>query len=166
MLNDLIMDSKECTRCGETKPLDQFFPLYGEQKVIGARNGRTHKAHCKKCNNQSGLHYKRQNPAARKRYIESRRIQTIKKKYGLSPEQYFSKLESQGGGCAICSTTEGKKLKRLSKTRFNFAVDHDHDTDKVRGLLCDTCNRALGMFGDSPENLRSALAYLEKHGKS
>lgn len=166
MLNDLIMDSKECTRCGETKPLDQFFPLYGKQKEIGARNGRTHRSYCKKCNGKEGRDYKRNNPDARKRYSSYRRKMTIRQKYGLTEERYFEILHDQGGGCAICRTAEGRKLKKLSKTKFNFAVDHDHDSGKTRGLLCDTCNRALGMFGDSPENLRSAIVYLEKHGKS
>ena len=161
------MDTKECTRCRTTKPLSEFYPLYGKQLEIGMRNGRTHKAHCKKCNTAEGADYKRRNPEARKRYSISRRKATIRQKYGLSEEDYFRILKEQGGHCAICPRTDGRrKQRKQTPTKFHFAVDHDHDTGVTRGLLCDTCNRALGMFLDDPALLRSAISYLEKHGKS
>lgn len=76
----------------------------------------------------------------------------LKKSYGITLEEYDKLLESQGGGCAICG---GKD------ERFKFLpVDHCHKTKKVRGLLCQHCNRGLGYFRDSPELLRAAIAYL------
>lgn len=60
-------------------------------------------------------------------------------------------LEEQGGLCAIC----GNPLEVP-------CVDHDHETNQVRGLLCNPCNRGLGLFKDKPETLRSAAAYIEK----
>lgn len=161
------MPDKTCSKCGETKALSEFFPLYGKQKEIGARNGRTHKPHCKTCNGKDGTLWKQENPEARKRYSNARRKHRISSKYGLTEERYFEILSEQGGHCAICPRTDGrKKQKTCTPTKFHFAVDHDHATGVTRGLLCDTCNRALGMFGDSPANLLSAVAYLAKHGKA
>ena len=71
------------------------------------------------------------------------------RKYGLTPDDYASLLAAQGGGCALCGGTWG------------LAVDHDHTANKVRGILCSPCNRALGKLGDTPESLRTVLLYLE-----
>ena len=65
-------------------------------------------------------------------------------------------LESQNGICAICGNLETIQKSHLS-------VDHDHKTNKVRGLLCRECNRALGGFKDNRILLQSAINYLLKH---
>lgn len=79
----------------------------------------------------------------------------LKNKYGLTPETYQEILDSQNGGCAICrATTPGRS------TSIRLAVDHDHDTGLVRGLLCDSCNVGLGRFKDDPMLLQSATLYL------
>lgn len=79
----------------------------------------------------------------------------MKKKYGLSLEQYEAMLAAQGGVCAVCGEppADGKRL----------AVDHDHTTGRVRSLLDDRCNVAIGMALDSPERLRSLADYLDSH---
>jgi len=74
-------------------------------------------------------------------------------RYGITPEEYDTMLGLQGGGCAICGSS--------NTARDSLAVDHDHDTGRVRGLLCSGCNTGLGMFGDDLERLRKALRYLE-----
>lgn len=73
----------------------------------------------------------------------------------LSPYQFM--LEKQKGVCAIC----GQKCK----SGRALAIDHDHETEEVRGLLCGKCNRGLGLFGDSSKLLLDASNYLKKHGK-
>ena len=78
-------------------------------------------------------------------------------KFDLSPEEYIQKIQEQENLCAICNN-ECIQKKILS-------VDHDHESNKIRGLLCSSCNMALGGFMDSPEILRSALEYLAKWGK-
>ena len=76
----------------------------------------------------------------------------IKKNWNLSKDQFSLILDAQYGVCAICKT----------KTATNLCVDHDHTTGKIRGLLCQTCNKALGLFKDSIDNLKCAILYLEK----
>lgn len=78
------------------------------------------------------------------------REQKLKRRYGLTQADYDTMLAEQGGVCWICGT--GGKLH----------VDHDHDTGKVRGLLCPDCNVGLGYFKDSPVALRRAAAYLNR----
>lgn len=78
-------------------------------------------------------------------------------KYGLTFESYEALLEEQGRRCKICGALEGERGRPM------LAVDHDHETGLVRGLLCDPCNRALGMFKDDPEILASAIQYLHAH---
>ena len=75
--------------------------------------------------------------------------------YGITPEQFAERLESQDGRCAICRTdTPGGK--------GGWHVDHDHETKAIRGLLCNNCNNGLGRFADDPVRLRGAVAYLER----
>lgn len=82
----------------------------------------------------------------------------LKKTYGITEAEYLSMLEAQGGRCAICgpNARQPRHFKRL-------CVDHDHATGKVRGLLCDRCNRLLGMVGENFSILRSAAYYLRSH---
>lgn len=77
------------------------------------------------------------------------------RKYNVGPDELLSMAEAQNNQCAICEidvlNTEGRR----------FAVDHDHITGKVRGLLCSKCNMGLGKFNDSPELIDVAIEYLE-----
>ncbi len=79
-----------------------------------------------------------------------------KTKYGVVASEVSHLLEAQDGRCAICSVVIG----------VNAHVDHDHETREVRGLLCGSCNRGLGMFRDSPEALEKAATYLRNWRKS
>jgi len=79
----------------------------------------------------------------------------LKRTYGITIEQYDAMLEAQGGKCAICGTQNCRTGKRL-------AVDHDHITGEVRGVLCYRCNTALGKFRDDPQILAKAIDYLHR----
>ena len=78
----------------------------------------------------------------------------MRKQYGISTEQFTELLEFQGGGCAICA-------KPIENIRRRMNIDHDHETNKVRGILCTGCNTGIGHLGDNTEGLKRALYYLE-----
>ena len=78
----------------------------------------------------------------------------MRKQYGISLGQFNELLEIQDNGCAICR-------KPLDSLRRRMNIDHDHETNQVRGLLCTGCNTGLGHLGDNIEGLKKAIAYLE-----
>jgi hypothetical protein len=80
----------------------------------------------------------------------------LKKKYNITPEYYDKMFEDQKGQCAICLTTSSKALH----------VDHNHETGKIRALLCPHCNVGLGHFKESLNLLDRAKEYLCKHNQT
>ncbi len=79
----------------------------------------------------------------------------LKTNYGLTIEQYDEMVRKSGGRCMVC----GKK----PTGKKGLHVDHDHKTGKVRGLLCNKCNVALGMVNDTPNLLLKLYYYLRSH---
>lgn len=96
--------------------------------------------------------------ASRKRSVEEHRKHHLRWRYGITHEEYERMLAEQGGGCAVCGSTEigNKKAK-------HFHVDHCHTTGKVRGLLCSGCNTAIGQAAEDPARLRALADYVEVH---
>ena len=80
------------------------------------------------------------------------------KKVGCDERLYQELYDLQEGKCAICKKDHSHKSKNGVKAKL--AVDHNHATGKIRGLLCGSCNRGLGYIGE--ENLAIALAYCQK----
>jgi len=76
----------------------------------------------------------------------------LRRNYGISEKEYDDLLQQQDNLCAICRTKSSK----------NLHVDHDHDTGKVRGLLCSNCNTSLGLLRENPALFLSAVEYLKK----
>lgn len=98
------------------------------------------------------------NARERANYAHGKRWKYIERTYGLTRNQFESLLKSQGNVCAIChGIPEGKG--RCGQ----WNIDHDHVTGKVRGLLCWSCNSALGYAKDSPGVLRACAEYLEHY---
>jgi hypothetical protein len=83
----------------------------------------------------------------------------IKRCYGLAREDWQALHDAQGGRCAICRR---EQKPHRDGTLDRLSVDHDHQTGRVRGLLCHDCNHVLGKMDDDPERLRAAAAYLER----
>jgi len=81
----------------------------------------------------------------------------------MTHEQYQAILDSQNGKCAICNGDD--IISPVTNLHRLLAVDHNHITGKIRGLLCRNCNRGIGLLGDSIERLESATAYLKKHSE-
>lgn len=86
-----------------------------------------------------------------------------KKRYGITFTQYSEMFKVQNGVCAICKEKEIATDKNQNIRRL--AVDHCHETGKIRDLLCTNCNTLIGRAKDSVDVLRSAIKYLEKHSK-
>ncbi len=90
----------------------------------------------------------RANPDQRKGWV-------LKALYGLSVEQYNERLEAQGGLCILCRHEDPKG--------YALAVDHEHETGMVRGLLCSKCNAGIALFNEDPDLLMLAAGYLQFH---
>lgn len=134
------MESKKCSICKESKPTEQF------QRKANSKDG--FQPRCTTC--------KQTKERANRDPIYSRRA-NLKRFYNMTLEDYEVMFKNQGGVCAICGEVE------TSPRVSNLTVDHCHDTNKVRGLLCNNCNRGIGLLKDSAETLRKATQYLEKH---
>jgi len=104
--------------------------------------------------NRAREKWKKTDPERYKRYV---RNCNFKRKYGISVEEYDSKLAKQGDYCAACETeTPGNR---------GFFLDHDHKTGDLREFICQSCNTALGAVRDDPEVLRKLIDYLRRHGR-
>lgn len=85
---------------------------------------------------------------------DQRRAESLKKHHSLSMEEYRILEDLQDGKCGICGSDGG---------RNRLVVDHDHETGAIRGLLCTSCNRGIGIFEDDPELLERAVQYLRNN---
>ena len=141
---------KTCTDCGESKPLSAFRSRGGEMKHL-------YKSYCNTCLYKRHKDWAEDNPHRIAEYREKDPWTLAKRcnRRGITPEQLVDCYERQEGCCAICKN---------EIALIGSAIDHNHDTGEFRGVLCKQCNRALGMFKDSPIVLRNALEYLEAFG--
>ncbi len=96
------------------------------------------------------------------KYSDRRKDRRLKKRYQLSLDEYYLLLKTQLGFCAICKIHISDHQKRKGSKK-QFAVDHCHKSNKIRGLLCYRCNMGLGYFQDNPELTQSATTYLIKN---
>ena len=121
---------------------------YKDREVKKAWNRKWYAKHSKEEYVRTQI-WRKQNPVWVKEYQDK---WALKRRYGLTPEEFGSMWQRQKGLCAIC----GKVLKRGTG---GHAVDHNHKTGKVRGLLCAGCNKAVGVLEDS-ELKEKAESYL------
>jgi hypothetical protein len=148
--------TKTCSKCKIEKCRSEF------SKSRFYADG--YRGQCKKCRASYTVEYRARDgyvpppssrfrsPRAKEKQAAAFRARKIKKKYGITIQEYDAMLEKQGGGCALC----GKK-----KMRYRLAIDHCHSTGKVRGILCFRCNWALGILGDTPAGVSKALSYIQ-----
>jgi hypothetical protein len=133
---------KKCNVCDMEKSLDKFV------KRANRPNG--FQAYCKECHNKK----MRLNDRS-----EYNRSFSLKKQYGITIEDYNKMFLKQNGCCAICNLHILEINKGIKK---NLCVDHNHETGQVRGLLCDKCNRGIGLLQDNKDILLRAYNYLDK----
>ncbi len=127
-------DLKQCTKCHQEKTLDNFFK--------GKYNH-----WCKDCRYQwSRDYYKKRKPIDRK-------LINAKRNYGIAEEDFKTMMKRNT--CEIC--------KEPFKTLRDKNIDHCHNTDKIRGLLCGSCNKMLGYSKDDRKILMGAIKYLMKY---
>ena len=157
-----------CSRCGETGhnrtgcaatvPVLEHGPRWCSRcESAGAMHGRLH---CGSC--VAALRNERAEEDAE--YATARAAQSLKshlKKRGLTPGEFERRLLEQGGVCAICRQPE-TAVRRSSGKILRLAVDHDHETGEIRGLLCARCNTAIGLLDESHERLLAAGDYLRR----
>ena len=84
----------------------------------------------------------------------ARRWRRIKEKYGLTTQAFYELLESQGGCCHVCKSHD-------PGNKYGWHIDHDHSTNKIRSILCHSCNTALGHAKECPDRLRALADYIE-----
>jgi len=133
---------KKCKVCNVEKSLDKFVKRANRPSGI--------QAYCKECHNAK-MRLKDNSLTNRK--------SSLKKTYGITIEQYNVMFAYQNGCCAICN----KHILEIDqKRKKNLCVDHNHETGEIRGLLCDKCNRGIGLLQDNPDILLSAYRYLSK----
>ena len=136
------MTEKYCKTCDATKPIEDFWK--GQYSCIPCSK------HMQKTRWGSRTPLKR---------LE----QHLKYKYGISHAEFSKAWNDQAGKCVICKI-ELPDLMVYDNRRRGYAIDHNHETGKFRGILCLKCNSLLGMASDSTDVLNSAIDYLTTRG--
>lgn len=140
---------KVCKACGIEKErnADNF------HRLTRAKDGFDY--YCKLCRRELAL-LRNLNPEKCDGIREDCRRRAYKSRYGITPEQKEEMFVAQGRKCASCGSTD-------PRSKNGWMLDHDHETDKVRGVVCQPCNVALGQVRDSIEHLKRLIEYLQFH---
>lgn len=136
------MSTKICSSCKEKKSLEAF------HNRTNRSSGKY--SQCRECNQKRVNQWRKQN---RQQVSTLTRRSYLKKTYGITEEQYNELLQKQNECCAVC-------IRHASEFNKRLAIDHDHHTGLIRGLLCIDCNRHLIGRRRDPELFRSAALYL------
>ena len=141
---------KQCISCGLLKPADQYTNPQGTK-----RNQK-----CKECRRAVARIRERKRPK-RQYDVEQKERNRLRCRYNTAVrhgvkfrdrKHFWSLVEQEKKGCEICGS-------------FNrLCIDHDHETGRPRGILCQGCNQAIGCFNESPWKMQKAIAYLRREG--
>lgn len=134
-----------CTSCHQEKPEDAFY--WRKEQNRPTRR-------CRECHSTAMRKY-RSKPVTKVKLKAEYRRRHLRKTFDMSEEEYASMASAQNNLCRICKSPE-RSARRL-------AIDHCHTSGKIRGLLCNPCNRGIGLLKDSPEIIRAAAVYLDLH---
>lgn len=143
----------KCTLCKQEKDISCFHKNTTRKSGLQSR--------CKDCQKITGKEWFKNNPEKIKEYDKRRYPKhegwRRQRRYGISPEEFEKKFESQGRKCAICKSVDpGWK---------NWCLDHNHVTGENRGILCNGCNAAVGFSRESEIILLSIIDYLRSYSK-
>lgn|SRR6266576_263560 len=147
--------SKTCSKCQVTQPIDAFTKDGNQSDGL--------RVWCRVCARTS-YRARRGNPDTPRRGERGipLRARELRRKYDMTLEEYEALLHAQKKACAICGSVDPRHGRGPTGASPYLAVDHDHTSGLVRGLLCHPCNRGLGQLQDSEEILEKAIAYLRR----
>lgn len=147
-------ERKVCPRCKRNLNRSTDF---------GVRDNGFTDSYCKECFQPAASErqrkYLKAHPEVWEKVKKTNREVQMRRKYGISVNEYERLFMFQGGVCAICKSPPKRGRKTLD-------VDHCHKTNVVRGLLCSSCNRAVGLLRDDIESLKRAVTYLTPFHKT
>lgn len=155
---------KRCRVCGHEKPLEEMLrhgsSRDGRQTKCVACAEEQARAHVSQANRnwrekhpeQARTHKLLNGVRRRAKETPEQRHARVLRRHGLTPDAYAAMKAGQGGVCAICGEDPGRTLH----------VDHDEASGAIRGLLCGSCNRAIGQLGHDPDRCVSAAMYLAR----
>lgn len=148
-----------CRKCGAPKDYEI---------KTGKRAGMLH-TYCRQCLSKRVIEIEARDPERRKQRQRDwwaanphASIRAHMRRYGSDENWYFAKLKEQNEVCAICGQKEWRSGTRLDGKPHRLSADHNHETGKLRGLLCNTCNMRIASL-EKEHWLASALAYLAKY---
>jgi len=161
---------KYCYKCGEWKEkfefhknsftkdnLEYICKKCKNQYMRNYNSNPIHKSKMKKYKKKYYQEHQEEIKRYREKYKSKYRNRALKNKFGITLEEYDKIFIEQNGCCAICG-------KHQSEVKRTFAVDHNHKTNNIRGLLCYRCNTFLGYCKDNINTFINAVEYLEKDG--
>lgn len=179
-LPEVPAGQKFCGRCRTAKPAAEFYGLkvkdwckacyaaYHRSRYVPKGGATDEPRQCTSCGETYRPKTRRVSKFCSRECGEQFRLVSghtrnahLLRKYGITAEDYDRLLAEQGGGCALCGVTPEQLTAGRYRTYLH--VDHDHETNAVRGLLCPDHNLLLGRFGDSVEMFRKVVAYLAAH---
>lgn len=149
------MKTKVCKNCKISKKINKFYKRSQSKDKL--------RSFCKECDNVLATKWAVENPEKRKETTKKYRDANpskiknlvLKDRYNITIDDYNLILKIQDNKCAVCYIDKNS-LKR------DLDVDHNHITNKVRGLLCGKCNKALGLLNDSVFILENLITYLKR----
>jgi hypothetical protein len=152
----LVPSTKICSKCEIEKLSSDFY----------VRKSGIIRSQCKSCEKESAHSWNKANREkyrlnGRNEYKQNKRNhknRKLKAEYGITVDEYESKLISQNFSCSICKTHQ-------SELKYSLNVDHDHLTNEVRDLLCSPCNQLLGLAKENKEILNASIDYLKRFKK-
>jgi len=142
-------ETRRCNKCSEEKPLTtEFYYHHFDPK----RNKSYFKRYCKQCSIKQTIEW-------RDKTNYSLREALLKREYNMTQDDYDQMLQEQDFCCAICK-------RHMTEFKRNLAVDHNHTTGEIRGLLCGNCNRTVGFVKENPEIAESLVRYIRFHSRN
>lgn len=114
---------------------------------------------CREC-------YLQERKKSKEDFYMYRRLWQIKRKYNIDEKEFNKMWEDQKGKCAICNKNMTFPERKRGQKMSCVSVDHNHNTKKVRELLCSSCNKGIGHFNEDSNILLNAIKYLRKHEKT